>query len=202
MTTWSQGNLHYIRLRVTNYGLHFFQLDREFFCLLPPSFARLYSAAVSPSERPRSDGSLAIIFRAYDLWSPNPHIARLDCLVVKSTMVKLQGANLWRSKLWRLTLFHCRHPMGMAKDIIWSLTWGTYHQILTPKYSLSLTKNTCKNVVVLENVNQRSNFLVLDNRVVSYPVSVEVARSRYEQFRAVSKWLWAGSSFSTFGAIM
>ena len=45
LTTWSQGNLHYIRL-------HFFQLNREFFCLLP-SLARLYSAAAS-------DGSLAI----------------------------------------------------------------------------------------------------------------------------------------------
>ena len=48
-TTWSQGNLHYIRLH-----------DREFFCL-QPSLARLYSAAASPSERLRSDGSLAII---------------------------------------------------------------------------------------------------------------------------------------------
>ena len=53
LTTWSQGNLHYIRL-------HFFQLDREFFCLLP-SLARLYSAAASPSEHLRSDGSLAIM---------------------------------------------------------------------------------------------------------------------------------------------
>ena len=53
LTTWSQGNLHYI-------GLHFFQLDREFFCLLP-SLTRLYSAAASPSVRLRSDGSLAII---------------------------------------------------------------------------------------------------------------------------------------------
>ena len=53
LTTWSQGNLHYI-------GLHFFQLDREFFCLLP-SLARLYSAAASPSEHLHSDGSLAII---------------------------------------------------------------------------------------------------------------------------------------------
>ena len=52
LTTWSQGNLHYI-------GLHFSQLDREFFCLLP-SLTRLYSAAASPSERLRSDGSLAI----------------------------------------------------------------------------------------------------------------------------------------------
>ena len=52
LTTWSQGNLHYIRL-------HFFQLNREFFCLLP-SLARLYSAAASPSERLSSDGSLAI----------------------------------------------------------------------------------------------------------------------------------------------
>ena len=51
LTTWSQGNLHYI-------GLHFFQLDREFFCLLP-SLTRLYSAAASPSERLRLDGSLA-----------------------------------------------------------------------------------------------------------------------------------------------
>ena len=52
-TTWSQGNLHYIRL-------HFLKLDREFFCLLP-SLARFYSAASSPSSRLRSDGSLAII---------------------------------------------------------------------------------------------------------------------------------------------
>ena len=52
-TTWSQGNLHYTRL-------HFLKLDREFFCL-QPSLARLYSAAASPSERLRSDGSLAII---------------------------------------------------------------------------------------------------------------------------------------------
>ena len=51
-TTWSQGNLHYMRL-------HFLKLDREFFCL-QPSLARLYSAAASPSERLRSDGSLAI----------------------------------------------------------------------------------------------------------------------------------------------
>ena len=50
-TTWSQGNLHYMRL-------HFLKLDREFFCL-QPSLARLYSAAASPSERLRSDGSLA-----------------------------------------------------------------------------------------------------------------------------------------------
>ena len=35
------------------YGLHFFQLDQEFFCLVP-SLARLYCAAAS-------DGSLAII---------------------------------------------------------------------------------------------------------------------------------------------
>ena len=48
-TTWSQGNLHYMRL-------HFLKLDREFFCL-QPSLARLYCAAASPSER----GSLAII---------------------------------------------------------------------------------------------------------------------------------------------
>ena len=60
LTTWSQGNLHYIRLRVTNYGLHFFQLDRDFFCLLQPSLARLYSATASPSELLRSDGSLAM----------------------------------------------------------------------------------------------------------------------------------------------
>ena len=42
---WSQGNLHFIRLRVTNYRLYFLKLDREFsaFCqvlrgsiLLPP----------------------------------------------------------------------------------------------------------------------------------------------------------------------
>ena len=52
LTTRSQGNLHYIRL-------HFFQLDQEFFCLLP-SLARLYSAAASPSERLRSYGSLAM----------------------------------------------------------------------------------------------------------------------------------------------
>ena len=51
-TTWSQGNLHYMRL-------HFLKLDREFFCL-QPSLARLYSSVPSPSERLRSDGSLAI----------------------------------------------------------------------------------------------------------------------------------------------
>ena len=39
-TTWSQGNLHYLRLQ--------------------PSLARLYSTAASPSERLRSNGSLAI----------------------------------------------------------------------------------------------------------------------------------------------
>ena len=39
-TTWSQGNLHYLRLQ--------------------PSLAQLYSTAASPSERLRSDGSLAI----------------------------------------------------------------------------------------------------------------------------------------------
>ena len=35
LTTWSQGNLHYIRL-------HFFQLDREFFCLSTQSCAALF----------------------------------------------------------------------------------------------------------------------------------------------------------------
>ena len=64
LTTWSPGNLHYIRL-------HFFQLDREFFCLLP-SLARLYSAAASPSERLRSDGSLAIINSTHYLFSEWP----------------------------------------------------------------------------------------------------------------------------------
>ena len=49
--TWSQGNLRYMRL-------HFLKLDREFFCL-QPSLARLYSAAASPSDRLRLDGSLA-----------------------------------------------------------------------------------------------------------------------------------------------
>ena len=61
LTTWSQGNLHYIRL-------HFFQLDREFFCLLP-SLARFYTAAASPSEQRRSDGSFAIILDALQLFS-------------------------------------------------------------------------------------------------------------------------------------
>ena len=61
-TTWSQGNLHHIRL-------HFLTLDREFFCL-QPSLARLYSAAASPSERLRSDGSLAINIQSqYFRWS-------------------------------------------------------------------------------------------------------------------------------------
>ena len=80
-TTWSQGNLHYRRLHsVTLFvvcytavfkqqlcsRLHFLKLDREFFCL-QPSLAQLYSAAASPSERLRSDGSLAISLRAsYD----------------------------------------------------------------------------------------------------------------------------------------
>ena len=35
------------------------KVDREIFCL-QPSLARLYSAAASPSERLRSDGSFAI----------------------------------------------------------------------------------------------------------------------------------------------
>ena len=52
-TTWSQGNLHYMRL-------HFLKLDREFFCL-QPSLARLYSAAASTCEHLRSNGSLAIM---------------------------------------------------------------------------------------------------------------------------------------------
>ena len=58
-TTWSQGSLHYMRL-------HFLKLDREFFCLRP-SLARLYSAAASPSERLRSDGSLAIMNREFKI---------------------------------------------------------------------------------------------------------------------------------------
>ena len=45
----------------SDYELHFFKLDREFFWLLQPSLARLYSAAASPSERLRSDGSSANI---------------------------------------------------------------------------------------------------------------------------------------------
>ena len=59
-TTWSQGNLHYMRL-------HFLKLDWEFFCL-QPSLARLYSAAASPSERLRSDGSLAISSVPWRCW--------------------------------------------------------------------------------------------------------------------------------------
>ena len=58
-TTWSQGNLHYTRLGLQVYKLHFLKLDQEFFCILP-SLARLYSAAASPSSRLRSDGSLVI----------------------------------------------------------------------------------------------------------------------------------------------
>ena len=60
LITWSHGNLHYIRLRVMNYGLHLFKLHGEFFCLLQTSLVRLYSAAATPSERLRSDGSLAM----------------------------------------------------------------------------------------------------------------------------------------------
>ena len=52
-TTWSQGNLHYMRL-------HFLKLNQEFFCL-QPSLAQLNSAAASLSEHLLSDGSLAII---------------------------------------------------------------------------------------------------------------------------------------------
>ena len=47
-TTWSKGNLHYMRLWVTNYRLHFLKRDQEFFCLLP-SVAQLYHSAASPS---------------------------------------------------------------------------------------------------------------------------------------------------------
>ena len=37
----------------------------------------------------------------------------------------------------------------------------------------------------------------LENHVASF--SPLVSTSRYKQFRAVSKWYWEGSSFSTFG---
>ena len=47
-----------------------------------------------------------------------------------------RDANLWRSKIWRLSFFHSsslpekltQSPMGMTKDIIWSLAWSTCYQ--------------------------------------------------------------------------
>ena len=56
-----------------------------------------------------------------------------------------RDANLWRPKIWRLSFFHSPHtppppdkltqpPMGMAKDIIWSLTWRTCYQNLQSSF--------------------------------------------------------------------
>ena len=72
-TTWSQGNLHYMRL-------HFLKLDREFFCL-QPSLARLYSAAASPSERLRSDGSLAKNNMKIYMKNPKSRLSDSCCLL-------------------------------------------------------------------------------------------------------------------------
>ena len=57
--------------------LHFLKLDREFFCL-QPSLARLYSSVPSPSERLRSDGSLAINLSKIN----NIHMQKNRCLGV------------------------------------------------------------------------------------------------------------------------
>ena len=80
--------------------------------------------------------------------------------------INARDANLWRSKIWRLTLFHYPHPssldgvpaprrklpqppMGMAWDIIWSLTWSTYYQnsrsLCWCRQNLCQRLNTCKN---------------------------------------------------------
>ena len=108
LTTWSQGNLHYI-------GLHFFQLDREFFCLLP-SLTRLYSAAASPSERLRSDGSLAI----------SSFLSRSSPLTTVT-----YGINLLLSCYVIGTLFH-----GCLVLQFWqgSVSWASIFAILTGKY--------------------------------------------------------------------
>ena len=46
-----------------------------------------------------------------------------------------RDANLWRSKIWRLSFLHfptpnkwTQPPIGKTKDIIWSLTWSTCYQ--------------------------------------------------------------------------
>ena len=74
--------------------------------------------------------------------TPTPHpLHPLTLLGANS-----RDTNLWRSKIWRLSLFHYPPPppppppeiqwtppptnMGMTKDIIWSLTWSTYYQNL------------------------------------------------------------------------
>ena len=90
LTTWSQGNLHYIRL-------HFFQLDREFFCLLP-SLTRRYSAAASPSERLRSDGSLAITIKM-QYFVPNLNGWRM-ALIFTQPIKKLE---VWRAKVIKIS---------------------------------------------------------------------------------------------------
>ena len=46
----------------------------------------------------------------------------------------------------------------------------------------------------------QSKLSVIKNVFVCY--TPLVSRSRYKQFRAVSKWFWRGSSFSTFGGVM
>ena len=57
---WLKLSHHLVSGESTLHEVTLLKLDREF-CCLQPSLARLHSAAASPSERLRSDGSLAII---------------------------------------------------------------------------------------------------------------------------------------------
>ena len=79
---------------------------------------------------------------------PNPLLSLklLDVNLVEVIVTEMWWhANVWRSKIWRLSLFHypaspefqrtpppnkfTQSPMGMAMDIIWSLTWSLIHTI-------------------------------------------------------------------------
>ena len=72
LTTWSQGNLHYIRL-------HFFQLDREFFCLSTQSCAALFCCRLAIRA---SSSSLAIMIVGNQLYSSLSLLKRQSLLML------------------------------------------------------------------------------------------------------------------------
>ena len=115
-TTWSQGNLHYMRL-------HFLKLDWEFFCL-QPSLARLYSAAASPSEHLHSDGSLAIIINYHPSLD---YTSKRHSCCDNSTLPSLLSQSLSQLKLISLSvtssqsasqyLFQLSQPVGLLLEV-------------------------------------------------------------------------------------
>ena len=81
--------------------------------------------------------------------APDQKQNKADRNLCKMVFYSNRDANLWRTKIWRASLFHyspppkfneSSHPcpppinMGMTEDIIWSLTWSTNYQNLRSSF--------------------------------------------------------------------